>query len=101
MGQRLELHSILKEIMDGNKVYFQPPESLKMEYPCIVYNRDNRNTIFANNKPYKHTQKYQVTVIDRDPDSKFPDKVAELPLCRETRTYITNNLNHSVFTIFF
>ena len=38
MRTRLDLDDTLREIMgDKGSVYFQPPENLKMKYPCIRY----------------------------------------------------------------
>jgi hypothetical protein len=101
MGQRLELHEILKGIMGANQVYFQPPEDLAMTYPCITYERDDADTKFADNSPYRYTKRYQVTVMDRDPDSEFPDKVAKLPMCTFSRAFKADNLNHDVFNLYF
>jgi hypothetical protein len=101
MAQRLELQSILVGILGTNDVYFQPPPSVKMAYPCIVYNRDDEDTVHADNKPYKRKKRYQVTVIDRDPDSIIPEKVSELPLCVYDRFYAADNLNHDVYKLFF
>lgn len=98
---RLELQSILKDILGSNNVYFQPPNGLQIQYPCIVYLRDDAKTEFANDKPYSNTKRYQVTVIDRNPDSDIPDKVALLPMCSFNRFYTADNLNHDVFTLFF
>lgn len=72
-----------------------------MQYPCIIYKRDDVDTTFADNKPYRHTKRYLVTVIDRDPDSRIPEKVADLPLCTFDRFYVADNLNHDVFNLFF
>lgn len=99
MRSRLQLQAILEAII-GN-VYFQPPATVKMKYPCIRYERSDMDTQFADNKPYSHTKRYTVTVIDRDPDSDIPDKVAALPLCRFDRFYTADNLNHDVFELFF
>jgi len=99
MGQRLELHSLLVTITPH--VYFQPPPSVVMEYPCIVYQRDYKNTEFADGLPYKHRKRYQVMVIDEDPDSSIPDRVAEFPMCLFDRFYTAKNLNHDVFKLFF
>ena len=96
---RLLLQGILETITP--KVYFQPPANVQMEYPCIVYQRDYADTKFAGNSPYHNTKRYQVTVIDRDPDSDIPDKVAALPMCRFDRAFVADNLNHDVFRLFF
>lgn len=100
MGRpRLELQALLKEITPH--VYFQPPNGLKMEYPCIVYARESAETSYADNSPYRHTKRYTVTVIDRNPDSLLPDKVAELPMCSMSRFFTADDLNHDVYTLYF
>jgi hypothetical protein len=96
---RLLLHDLFLEIVPH--VYFQPPSGEKMVYPCIEYHRDGRQTIFAGNSPYAHHIRYQVTVIDEDPDSELPLKVAELPMTRHERFFVEDNLNHDVFTLYF
>lgn len=101
MGSRIELHNILKAIMESNNVYFQPPPSFVMKYPCIRYERSNINTEFANNYPYKLRNRYTITVIDADPDSLTPEKVAKLPECIFDRHFKADNLNHDVFNIYF
>jgi hypothetical protein len=101
MAQRLELHALLTEILQSNAVYFQPPPSVQMVYPCVVYSRDYELTQFADDKPYSRKKRYQVTVIDRDPDSVIPAKIAALPLCVYDRFYTADNLNHDVYKLFF
>lgn len=101
MGQRLELQALLVDLLGSSNVYFQPPPTVSMKYPCIVYNRDNVVIHFANNKPYKHKKRYQITIIDSNPDSEIPDKVAELPTCSFDRFFTTDNLNHDVYNLFF
>lgn len=101
MEKRHQLQLILEAVLGSRNVYFQPPEALKMVYPCIRYERDNANSVFANNAPYRHTKRYQVTVIDRDPDSAIPDRVAALPLCTFSRHYTADGLNHDVYSLYF
>ena len=101
MEKRLQLQEILKSLIDNQKVYFQPPENIRMEYPCIVYERDYAVTEYANNSPYAHTKRYQVTVIDKDPDSEIPDRVSNLPLCKFAQHFKADNLNHDVYNLYF
>lgn len=101
MGQRSDLHDLLKNLLGSDQVYFQPPPTVSMDYPCIVYKRDYQKIEYADDNPYSHMIRYQVTVIDRDPDSSIPDKVASLPLCAYDRFYTADNLNHDVFKLFF
>lgn len=99
MAPRLELHDLLKTIT--NNVYFQPPENIQIQYPCIIYKRDFALTKFADNEPYSHKLRYMVTVIDRDPDSDIPGKVASLPMSTFNRFFTADSLNHDVYNVFF
>lgn len=92
-----ELHELLKTLT--THVYFQPPT--RMQYPCIKYERDFAETAFADNAPYRFTQRYAVTVIDRDPNSDLPGKVAMLPMSSFNRHFTADGLNHDVYTLFF
>lgn len=98
---RLDLQQILEDVLESDQVYFQPPENVKMQYPAIVYTRELSDTIFADNSPYRRTKRYMVTVIDQDPDSLVPDKVAQLPMCTHSRSYPANQLHHDVFDVYF
>jgi hypothetical protein len=99
MGRRLDLQAIFLEITP--KVYFQPPADLQMTYPCIVYQRDLADTKFAGNQPYSYVQRYQVTLIDPNPDSDILPKIKDLPMCVYSRGFATSGLNHDVFTLYF
>jgi hypothetical protein len=72
-----------------------------MQYPCIVYGRDAAHTAFAGDKPYRYSKRYQVTVIDRNPDSEVPDKIAALPMCLFTQAFVVDGLNHDVFSLYY
>lgn len=82
-------------------VYFQPPESVKMKYPCIVYHRATGDTQFANNIPYLRRPLYDITVIDLDPDSPIIDAFWKaFPLARFNRHFTYDNLNHDSFMLY-
>ena len=105
MASRLKLHaelaSVLASINKPQNVYFQPPESIRLEYPCIIYKRDGANTTYADNKPYTFEERYQVTIVDRDPDSPIIRAVGmHFPKSRFNRHYTVDNLNHDVFIIY-
>jgi len=85
MAQRLDLQQVLVEILGSNNVYFQPPPTIQLVYPCIIYKRDDVDVKHANNETYSYTKRYQVTVIDRDPDSEIPDRVLTLRRCTYDR----------------
>lgn len=99
MSRRLELHEILCGILGTRNVYYQPPESVKMKYPAIVYSREDIENTSADNLTYKQSYFYQVTVVDANPDSEIVHKVSKLPRCIHDRHFTSDNLNHDVFTI--
>ena len=51
--RRLQLQSKLEEVIGSRNVYFQPPETMRLEYPCIVYFKNALPVNYANNKIYK------------------------------------------------
>ena len=99
--RRLQLQTVLEEILGSENVYFQPPASLIMQYPCIRYERDRADAKFADNQLYRYTQRYTVTLIDQDPDSDKIVKLASLPMSTHERWYAGDNLNHDVFNLYF
>lgn len=99
---RQQLHDLLAEIVGSyDRVYFQPPNGLQMKYPCIVYERGFADVQHSDNLPYRRDKRYTVTVIDADPDSSIPEKVAELPMCAFNRFFTADNLNHDVYNLYF
>jgi len=99
MGSRLDLQDVLEAIT--THVYFQPPETFKMEYPCIVYSRNKPAVMFADGIPYMVVSGYRIMVIDENPDSAIPGQIAILPTCNFERHYTANNLNHDVYNLYY
>lgn len=96
---RLELHDLLKQFVDN--VYYQPPTNIHLQYPCIVYARDGSSVDRANNELYRHAQRYQVTVIDRNPDTQLVGGIEALKFSTFEDSFAVDDLNHYVFTLFF
>lgn len=101
MGTRLDLQALLEEILGSGNVYFQPPENIQMSYPAIVYNRNFLKTEFADNIPYSFQFRWQVTVIDKDPDSPILNKLANLPKTVFVRHFNSDSLNHDIYDVYF
>lgn len=101
MEKRLDLQELLEQTLGSPNVYYQPPPTVRMSYPAIVYSRDNISRINANNLPYSFYHRYSVTVIDRNPDSYIVEEVAKLPCCIHERHYTADNLNHDVFSLYY
>lgn len=106
--EKMPLDDILREIIGGpfkdgtSHTYFQPPANIQLHYPCIEYNFANDEDYYADNKSFINYQRYSVTVIDEDPDSKIYKKLKErLPYCSLDRVYSYDGLMHFVMVLYF
>jgi hypothetical protein len=99
--RRKALNDLFKALLGNDNVYFQPPDNVTMAYPCIVYERDDVDIKSADNRPYTVTKRYQVTLIDPNPDSDVVDKLLDLPQSEYQRHFATSNLNHDVFVLYY
>lgn len=99
--RRYLLQKELVSVLGSSNVYYQPPATLVMQYPCIVYELSKYQDMNADNLSYIHRKQYQVTVIDRDPDSVIPEKLNQFPHSSLNTVFVSDDLYHYVFTIYF
>lgn len=104
LDRRLELDARLRRILGSDNVYFEPPASLRMKYPCIRYSRSRIDTVYADNKIYLANRRYDIIAIYQDPDSDLADRILfnneDLTFSNERR-YVADGLHHDVFTTTF
>ena len=102
MGTRIQLHEKLLALFGSNHVYFQPPPTIKMSYPAIVYNLDGIYERPANNKMYVAEKRYTVTFIHKDPDVDYSDDMySAFSMCSFDRRFVSDNLYHDVYTLYY
>lgn len=102
MGTRLELHEELCTILGSRNVYFQPPESIKMQYPCIVYNPAYVNIQRADNKAYRMTDKYNVQYITKEADDTlYHDMLKHFEICSFDRYFRADGLHHYTTSLYY
>ena len=108
MGQqrRVELNNLLGDILeekfDVRNVYFNPPEDVKLQFPCFVYFRSSSHRILrANNTSYKFTQGYKVTFIGRRPDDSFIEEMTSRRYVGYNTSFMADGLVHDEYTIYF
>lgn len=101
MSDRLDLQSKLEKLLGTRNVYYQPPESIKMQYDAIKYSKKNIMETYANNDKYSMRDCYELIVIAKRPDHPVIKKLLALPYCSFDRHYVAENLNHDVLTIYF
>lgn len=98
---RTKLHERLCQFLGSGNVYFQPPKTVQMKYPCIVYALSDIQTKRANDAVYAMDKRYDVILITKDPDNDLIDKMAVVfPLCEFNRSFISDNLYHYVYTLY-
>lgn len=98
---RLNLQTTLVSLPGIAKVYFQPPETVKLDYPCIIYSLADIEAEYADDIKYHKERKYSLILIDRNPDTPLVESISELPYCSFDRYYTADNLNHWVFTLYY
>ena len=101
MDRRLNLQETLASILGSNNVYFQPPETIKLKYPCIIYERSDIDQRYADNRTYIDRVRYSITLITNSPESDLIKRILELPYCSYDRYYASDSLNHDTFTLFY
>lgn len=102
MNRRPELTPIFKRLIGNDNVYFQPPESLEMQYPCIRYQLSGIKQTKANNKLYNYTQEYEVVYITREPDSKLVDEMlGAFEMISFKNAMVVDNLYHYRYKLYY
>ena len=100
--RRIELQGKLEEILGSENVYFQPPETVKLKYPCFIYERLRVASLYADNKEYTGRVRYRLTYVSYDPDLTIHEKlVGVLPLLSYDNQFGRDSLNHDVYTFYY
>lgn len=82
-------------------VYYQPPESVKLKYPCVIVKKNPGDTKSADNIKYIYSQNYTLTVIDRDPDRSLAEQIyMAFTISRYDQNFVRDNLYHDIITIY-
>ena len=100
MGSRLELQAKLEEALGSKNVYYQPPESMKLSYPAIVYGLSGMSRKHADDKEDIRRLRYEITVIDKRPFNPAIDKILKFPHSYYDRPYKADNLYHDTISLY-
>lgn len=102
MNKRLELHEKLKRLVGTNNVYFQPPASVQLSYPCVIYSIGSGDAKYADGMVYGYVNSYELLFIFKKPNIDIIEQVlTTLPMCRMNRAYVADNLNHYAFSVYY
>lgn len=101
MGTTLDLQNELKALLGSDHVYFQPPSTDKMKYPCFVFERGSASATPADNKNYLFTKRYSITYIGFESDPDMVETVAKhFQMVKYDRHFVSDNLHHDVFSLY-
>lgn len=100
MSNRLQLHNLLLSIV-GPNVYYQVPSGMSINYPCVKYSRSDIENVHANDSVYTQNTKYMLIVMSKNADEEIIDEISKLPKCSLDRSYIQDNIYHTVFNIYY
>ena len=95
-----DLLHLLQKAVDHNRVYFQPPENLKIGYPAVIFHLSKVKLDHADDVPYKGAREYSVTLITKEPEPEVLDEILKIPYTTLDNTYIADGMNHFVFTTY-
>lgn len=98
---RIDLDKILRNTLGSSNVYFDPPESFKLRYPCIVYSYSGNVEFHADDRTYHRRKHYTMIYITQNADDLMVDKLSDLPFCRLARPYTSDGLRHYAYDIFY
>jgi len=98
--RRVKFHNKLVAILGSNNVYYQPPSSTKLTYPCIVYSLKRMDSIYSQNKMYVYDRAYEVVLIHTKPYNDIKDNLLTMNKCKYDRVYVSDNLYHYVYLIY-
>ena len=100
MKDRLSLHNLLLSIA-GPNVYYQVPSNMTMKFPAIKYEKKKIENKHADDSVYYQKTSYTITVISKVVDDIIVDNISKLPQCSYDRQYISDNIYHTVFDMYY
>lgn len=96
------LQAELEGLLGSENVYFQPPESVKLKYPCIVYTLDPTYTSHADNKNYIIVNRYHVKHIYKSLSNSLKDEfLTHFMMISHNNRMIADSMYNDDFTLYF
>ena len=91
----------LSETFEDVKVYYAPPENVKLFYPCFVIDPGIVDNRYSNGKIYASVVKFSVKYITKHVDDYIINDFLKAQLYTSLdRVYTADNLRHYVFTVY-
>ena len=102
MATRLKLQAELETLLGSENVYYQPPESVKLKYPCIVYSLDPTYTAHADNKNYIMINRYHIKHIYKSISNSLKDRLLQhFMMISHDNEMIADSMYNDDFTLYY
>lgn len=85
--------------IDGVNLYFRPPSSLMITYPCVIYDLKVVDVRHSDNQVYSDGERYEVSYITSTQDDRNWTRLRDIPGSRWIRNFNKENLYHHIFEI--
>lgn len=101
MDNSTKLRQLLSDTIKSENVYFNPGKGVNLRYPCIVFNEAKGHALRSDNTIYRYVRKYEFKYISKTPDEAMVDILMKLLNCSFDRPYVSDQLYHYCFTIYY
>lgn len=102
MASRLQLQSELETLLGSSNVYYQPPETIKLKYPCIVYSLDPTYTAQADNRNYIIKNRYHIKHIYKSLSNSLKDDILlHFMMISHDNRMIADGMYNDDFTLYY
>lgn len=99
-----QLRDQLYLVNNTKNVYYNPPSSIRMNFPCFRFELNNIDVKHADNKAYARKPRWAVTYISRnleDIEVVSKQMLDIFPYCNFDTSFRADNLEHAVFNLYF
>jgi len=96
-----DVRTTLMNVTGATNVYYQPPPTLKMQYPCIIFEKSDEQFKHADNSVFNRMIEYQAKVVYSDPDCPIIEQMSKVRYCRFDRHYKADGMYHDVYSLYF
>lgn len=95
------IYAKLKEIGVPN-VYIDPPENIRMAYPCARVRLNIPRSRYADNKVHIFTPSWEIIYMSYEPDDEFLIKIMDaFKMISANRHYTSDGLHHYPFILYY
>ena len=99
--KELKLDRIFRNTLGNNNVYFQPPESVKINYPCIIWNLSKTASTYADDRSYIQNPKYVIRYVSTEPDDQMRFTLVDVLGVPIIQVYCKDGLYHYIYELYY